>query len=668
MLALIAWPASAATIRDAAMAGDRAAVRAKLDAGTPVDEENGYGLTALYYAVTRRHVETARLLLEARADPNHDSPIKGRLMAAAAEKGDPAMVRLLLDHKGNPNKGNDDGISAMHLARKPDIAELLLGHGGNPNVQTAAGTTPLTFAVARGDMAMTRFWLDHGADINLGHPDPYAHWGSTAFGTAPSLDPLETHGNPLFAAVERNDRAMIDFLLARGAKLTTTDEKGRTICPALRSAIEHDRLDLFRMLLDRGAPAADQTFLSPLFIAAGRGRAEMVHMLLARGARPGNPPEGVSPLQAAILSGKTEAVDLLLKAGADWKTARFGLRLPTALHVALAPLAGFFKLVKSKNPPSPEEMLYNEAQIHKDPDETCINMLRFLIAHGVDAQAAFRAPDNALLPMAVNSTKVTKFLLDLGAPVDLPDSMHLTALHHAAMQWTTNTQTLKLLLAHGAPVDARDNNGQTPLMEAAQNGRIPVFELLLRAGADINAVDKAGDTPLIDAIPYYSPSDQYGNRVRASGESAVRYLLDHGADVNRALTPGLTALALAAESGSTITVRLLLDHKAKVSTAERDGRTPLHRARTPEIARMLFAAGANTINARDYEGRTPLFWWIIRIPENSPADAEFVRLAAQHGADLNVRDRDGQTLVDVARSRRDPSTAKELIRLGAKPS
>src|SRR5262252_8013818 len=56
------------TVVDAAMAGNRDAVRTLLQAGADVNTALGDGMTALHYAATRNDAELARLLIVAGAN------------------------------------------------------------------------------------------------------------------------------------------------------------------------------------------------------------------------------------------------------------------------------------------------------------------------------------------------------------------------------------------------------------------------------------------------------------------------------------------------------------------------------------------------------------------------------------------------------------------------
>ena len=115
-----------------------------------------------------------------------------------------------------------------------------------------------------------------------------------------------------------------------------------------------------------------------------------------------------------------------------------------------------------------------------------------------------------------------------------------TALHIAAAAY--QTQIARSLLAAGADVHARNRRGAEPLHAAAvglpgsprwnPDAQTAAIVCLIEARADPNAVDKSGVSPLHVAV-----------RTRCS--TAVRTLLEHGADPTRPNGNGSTSMVLA---------------------------------------------------------------------------------------------------------------------------
>jgi hypothetical protein len=100
--------------------------------------------------------------------------------------------------------------------------------------------------------------------------------------------------------------------------------------------------------------------------------------------------------------------------------------------------------------------------------------------------------------------KVIAYLILHGAPVDLPDIVGRTALHHLA----SNNRAPKVLnaLFTGAPnLGSRERYGTTPLHSAIMNSQAEVVELCLAKGAHLYVEDGGGFTPA-DMLQFASPA------------------------------------------------------------------------------------------------------------------------------------------------------------------
>ena len=107
----------------AVKANDVEAVQALLQNRAPVDARGSgdgadEGYTALLYALERRYLPLARLLLQSGADPNlpggHQNVFP---LLTAAGAGERDLIALLLDYRANINqKRPDDGMDALAAA------------------------------------------------------------------------------------------------------------------------------------------------------------------------------------------------------------------------------------------------------------------------------------------------------------------------------------------------------------------------------------------------------------------------------------------------------------------------------------------------------------------------------------------------------------------------
>jgi ankyrin repeat protein len=151
---------------------------------------------------------------------------------------------------------------------------------------------------------------------------------------------------------------------------------------------------------------------------------------------------------------------------------------------------------------------------------------------------------------------------------------------------------IKALIAHGAGLNARSNkvpergcaqrdgvwvsfDGQTPFLRAALAGDITVMRLLLENGADPLLGTALGTTPLMAAAGIGWAKGQTFNRTDGELLEAVKFCVEHGADVNAVNSNGWTALHGAANRGSDAIVAYLAEKGARLDVKDSEGRTPM---------------------------------------------------------------------------------------------
>ena len=191
----LALPGGETPLMNCARTGDAAAVRALVARGARVDaRESAHQQTALMWAAAGRHPAAVQTLLAANADIRARSRQYPQVVTSevtqragreelnytvqrggstpllfAARSGDAESARLLLDAGADPNDTLADGLPALTLAAYSGhgaVAAVLLERGANPDA-AGIGFTALHAAVLRADLALVRTLLTRGADPNV---------------------------------------------------------------------------------------------------------------------------------------------------------------------------------------------------------------------------------------------------------------------------------------------------------------------------------------------------------------------------------------------------------------------------------------------------------------------------------------------------------------------
>ena len=457
-------------------------------------------------------------------------------LADAAERGDLAAVRALIDQRADVNAKGVDGTTALHRAVHADhldVVELLLKAGASVTAGDRYGVAPLSLAAVNGNAAMIARLLDAGADPNGVDPA-----GETALmtaartGVAPAMRVLLDRGarvdtrdpeyqqTALMLAVRENQPEAVALLIARGATVNARTRVGPTpafVPPCKGTGCGSEGVGINRGgLPDRGRRAEAKGGMTPLLYAARDGRLEAARSLLAAGADVElADANGIRPLLMAALNNNLDVARLLLDKGANVNADDFWGRSP------------LFAAVEYRN----LDMNNRDQDSPKD--------------NGVD-----RAP----------ILEFIKVLLKAGANVNAR---------------TKEVPPSRRWLYSLGDVSWVDFTGQTPFLRAALAGDTTVMRLLLAHGADPNLATPAGTTPLMAAAGVnWAVAQTYTESPQAL-IAAIELCLELGADVNATNSMGLTALLGAANRGSNDIIELLVERGARLDVKDKEGRTPV---------------------------------------------------------------------------------------------
>ncbi|MET3290561.1 ankyrin repeat domain-containing protein [Brevibacillus fluminis] len=192
------------------------------------------------------------------------------------------------------------------------------------------------------------------------------------------------------------------------------------------------------------------------------------------------------------------------------------------------------------------------------------------------------------------------------------------------------------------------------LLQAAKNGETSVVKDLLERGADINARDAAGRTPVLLAA--------HGSHIET-----IHFLIEAGADVNLRDDRNDNPLLHAAAAGKLAIVKLLLDAGADTRLTNRYGGVSLIPASERghvEVVKELLTRSDVNVNHINNLGWTALLEAII-LSDGGEDHQKIVALLIEHGADVELADREGVTPLSHARSRRYQEMERMLVNAGA---
>jgi len=261
-------------VANAAMKGDKEAVRALLKQAADVNAAQGDGMTALHWAAMNRDAEMAQILLYAGANVRAATRIGGYSpLFMAAKSGSPAVVTLLLKAGADAKHKAGDGLTPLMMASMAGDKEsvrLLIEHGADVNgKETENGQTPLIFAASFDRPDVIEELIKHGADVNVGTPvRPPAALRTTVVPPVPGQpqqqqqqqpqqDPNSRGGGnprggltPLMYAARDGNTAAVRTLVKSGAKLNLGSADKST---ALLLATINGHFDVAKYLVENHA-------------------------------------------------------------------------------------------------------------------------------------------------------------------------------------------------------------------------------------------------------------------------------------------------------------------------------------------------------------------------------------------------------------------------------
>lgn len=254
-------------------------LRRRLGALDRVNATGPWRRTPLHWAVCGGHGGLARALLLQGADPNLPDQWGCTAVHLAADFGHGDVLAMLLSASGDPRRVMHNGKNLMHLAAR---------HGGRDLLRIAVKAgLPLDLftAASLGDLSLaSRLLRQDAGQVNAR---------------------LKIGATPLNMAAERGHVEMVEYLLARGARLDPI------------SAIALGRDDALLEMLAQQPKTIDRRAgsfgFTPLHAASVRGQDGLVRLLLHQGADVNRCDRMFrkTPMHEALFFGRESAARLL---------------------------------------------------------------------------------------------------------------------------------------------------------------------------------------------------------------------------------------------------------------------------------------------------------------------------------------------------------------------
>jgi uncharacterized protein len=531
-LALTAFlhAAASAPVADAAMDGNRDAVKALLKQAADVNAAQGDGMTALHWAAMKNDADLVQTLLYAGANAKATTRIG-------------AYTPLLLAAKSG----------------SADVIEPLAKAGADVNAATANGTTALMFAAASGNVTAVQALVERGADVNAKEsvrgltPAMFA----AASNRAAVLDLLAKKGADLeatskvidLAALSRDPAALREFTQGNPTPPGQEPQGGRS-GPAAGGRGRGPQTPGVDRNFQLNELVAAQGGMTPLLLAAREGHLESVQALLTAGAGVNQASAGdrTSPLLIATINGQFDLAMFLLGKGADPNLAAENNAAPLygAINCEWAPKA-----------------LYPQPRAYVNQKTTYLELMKALLDKGADPNA-----------------RLNKKVWYSGYSFDLSgvDEIGATPFWRAA--YASDVDAMKLLVSYGADPNIRTK-------KSAGRPRAGDIDRDVKDVSGLPPVPVGGPavTPLQAAagVGYGEGFAANSHRFAPGGMlAAVKYLVEElGADVNAYDHEGNTALHHAAARGDVEMIQYLVSKGADVKAVTREGRTTADMANGP---------------------------------------------------------------------------------------
>lgn len=494
-------------------------VKAEVDKGNSPTEANERSMDVVTMAINNNAAaDIVKFLLDQKGNDVNKITHEGRTyLHWATQKGDPEVVKLLIEKGANINLEDERGLSPLYYGLNNGLTniaviDLFFKAGLDPKAKYKEDQSTLMMVAipTDKDLKITDYLISKG--LSLSDTDKN---GATVFDYAAKGGDIELMKALLKKGAKPTDNALL--LAAQGTRRTSNtvdtyrfliddvklnpnvlDKNGNNLLQLIAS--KQNQAEVAAYLISKGVDAnnINKDGSNALMLAAGGNDSELVKLLVAKtnniNALDQN---GESALIQAVKSGSAESMSLLIADKADVKIldAKGNNLVYFLVKFYKAPRGGFGGPGFGRGPQGGNPNQKGENREAGNPNggwrgqqgqaggqgfqgrpggqsnqkDDFNDKLAILKANGIDV-AAPQKDGNTLYHYAVakGDLNLLKKIADLGIDINAINGEGMTALHKAALT-SQNDEILKFLIAKGAKKDIKTDLDETAFDLASQN-------------------------------------------------------------------------------------------------------------------------------------------------------------------------------------------------------